>query len=282
MSRNEVLVTADWVQEHLDDPNVVLIEVDEDTTAYDKGHIRNAIKLDWSVDLQDQVRRDFVNREQFSALLSDRGVSNDHTVVLYGGNNNWFAAYAYWYFKLYGHQDVKLLDGGRKKWELESRELVEAVPTREKTTYTAKEQDRSIRAFRDEVVEAIGVKNLIDVRSPDEYAGRLLAPAHLPQEQAQRAGHIPTAASVPWSKAANDDGTFKSDDDLRKLYTDAGVDWDKETIAYCRIGERSSHTWFVLHELLGDTSAKNYDGSWTEYGSLVGVPVALGDERGEA
>jgi len=282
MSRNEVLVTADWVQEHLDDPNVVLVEVDEDTTAYDKGHIRNAIKLDWSVDLQDQVRRDFVNREQFSALLSDRGVSNDHTVVLYGGNNNWFAAYAYWYFKLYGHQDVKLLDGGRKKWELESRELVEAVPTREKTTYTAKEQDRSIRAFRDEVVEAIGVKNLIDVRSPDEYAGRLLAPAHLPQEQAQRAGHIPTAASVPWSKAANDDGTFKSDDELRKLYTDAGVDWDKETIAYCRIGERSSHTWFVLHELLGDTSAKNYDGSWTEYGSLVGVPVALGDERGEA
>jgi len=282
MSRNEVLVTADWVQEHLDDPNVVLVEVDEDTTAYDKGHIRNAIKLDWSVDLQDQVRRDFVNREQFSALLSDRGVSNDHTVVLYGGNNNWFAAYAYWYFKLYGHQDVKLLDGGRKKWELESRELVEAVPTREKTTYTAKEQDRSIRAFRDEVVEAIGVKNLIDVRSPDEYAGRLLAPAHLPQEQAQRAGHIPTAASVPWSKAANDDGTFKSDDDLRKLYTDAGVDWDKETIAYCRIGERSSHTWFVLHELLGDSSAKNYDGSWTEYGSLVGVPVALGDERGEA
>jgi thiosulfate/3-mercaptopyruvate sulfurtransferase len=282
MSRNEVLVTADWVQEHLDDPNVVLIEVDEDTTAYDKGHIRDAIKLDWSVDLQDQVRRDFVNREQFSALLSDRGVSNDHTVVLYGGNNNWFAAYAYWYFKLYGHQDVRLLDGGRKKWELESRELVEAVPTREKTTYTAKEQDRSIRAFRDEVVEAIGVKNLIDVRSPDEYAGRLLAPAHLPQEQAQRAGHIPTAASVPWSKAANDDGTFKSDDELRKLYTDAGVDWDKETIAYCRIGERSSHTWFVLHELLGDTSAKNYDGSWTEYGSLVGVPVALGDERGEA
>jgi thiosulfate/3-mercaptopyruvate sulfurtransferase len=282
MSRNEVLVTADWVQEHLDDPNVVLIEVDEDTTAYDKGHIRNAIKLDWSVDLQDQVRRDFVNREQFSALLSDRGVSNDHTVVLYGGNNNWFAAYAYWYFKLYGHQDVRLLDGGRKKWELESRELVEALPTREKTTYTAKEQDRAIRAFRDEVVEAIGVKNLIDVRSPDEYAGRLLAPAHLPQEQAQRAGHIPTAASVPWSKAANDDGTFKSDDELRKLYTDAGVDWDKETIAYCRIGERSSHTWFVLHELLGDTSAKNYDGSWTEYGSLVGVPVALGDERGEA
>ena len=282
MSRNEVLVTADWVQEHLDDPKVVLIEVDEDTTAYDKGHIRNAVKLDWSVDLQDQVRRDAVNREQFAALMSERGVSNDDTVVLYGGNNNWFAAYAYWYFKLYGHQDVRLLDGGRKKWELDSRELVSEVPARERTNYVASEQDKSIRAFREEVVDAIGTKNLIDVRSPDEYAGRLLAPAHLPQEQAQRAGHIPTAANVPWSKAANDDGTFKSDEELKKLYTEAGVDWDKETIAYCRIGERSSHTWFVLHELLGDKSTKNYDGSWTEYGSLIGVPIALGDERGEA
>ncbi|HEU4511503.1 MAG TPA: sulfurtransferase [Nocardioidaceae bacterium] len=282
MSRNEVLVTADWVEEHLDDPTVVLIEVDEDTTAYDKGHIRNAIKLDWSVDLQDQVRRDAVSREQFAALLSERGVRNDHTVVLYGGNNNWFAAYAYWYFKLYGHQDVRLLDGGRKKWELASRQLSDEVPVRERTDYVAGDQDRAIRAFRDEVVDAIGTKNLIDVRSPDEYAGRLLAPAHLPQEQAQRAGHIPTAANVPWSKAANDDGTFKSDEELKKLYTDAGVDWDKETIAYCRIGERSSHTWFVLHELLGETSTKNYDGSWTEYGSLIGVPITLGDERGEA
>jgi thiosulfate/3-mercaptopyruvate sulfurtransferase len=282
MSRNEVLVTAEWVQEHLDDPKVVLIEVDEDTSAYDKGHIRNALRLDWSVDLQDQVRRDAVNREQFAALLSERGVSNDDTVVLYGGNNNWFAAYAYWYFKLYGHQDVRLLDGGRKKWELDSRELVTEVPSRERTDYVASEQDKSIRAFREEVVDAIGSKNLIDVRSPDEYAGRLLAPAHLPQEQAQRAGHIPTAGNVPWSKAANDDGTFKSDEDLKKLYTEAGVDWDKETIAYCRIGERSSHTWFVLHELLGDKSTKNYDGSWTEYGSLIGVPIALGDERGEA
>jgi thiosulfate/3-mercaptopyruvate sulfurtransferase len=282
MSRTDVLVTAEWVQEHLDDPNVVLVEVDEDASAYDKGHIRNAVKLDWSVDLQDQVRRDFVDKDQFSALLSERGIANDHTVVLYGGNNNWFAAYAYWYFKLYGHEDVRLLDGGRKKWELDSRELVEDVPSRERTSYVAQEQDRSIRAFRDEVVEAIGTKNLIDVRSPDEYAGRLLAPAHLPQEQAQRAGHIPTAASVPWSKAANDDGTFKTDEDLKRLYTEAGVDWDKETIAYCRIGERSSHTWFVLHELLGQTSAKNYDGSWTEYGSLVGVPITLGDERGEA
>ncbi|MFZ5847256.1 MAG: sulfurtransferase [Actinomycetota bacterium] len=282
MSRNDVLVTADWVEEHLDDPKVVLIEVDEDTSAYDKGHIRNAIKLDWSVDLQDQVRRDAVDKDQFGALLSERGVAGDDTVVLYGGNNNWFAAYAYWYFKLYGHQDVRLLDGGRKKWELDSRELVSEVPQRERTSYVAAEQDRSIRAFRDEVVEAIGTKNLIDVRSPDEYAGRLLAPAHLPQEQAQRAGHIPTAANVPWSKAANDDGTFKSDEDLRKLYTDAGIDWDKETIAYCRIGERSSHTWFVLHELLGDESTKNYDGSWTEYGSLIGVPIAVGDEAGDA
>jgi len=282
MSRNEVLVTAEWVEEHLDDPKVVLIEVDEDTTAYDKGHIKGAIKLDWNVDLQDQVRRDAVNKDQFAALLSERGVSNDDTVVLYGGNNNWFAAYAYWYFKLYGHDDVKLLDGGRKKWELDSRELVDEEPTREKTSFVAQDQDLSIRAFRDEVVEAIGTKNLIDVRSPDEYAGRLLAPAHLPQEQAQRAGHIPTAGNVPWSKAANDDGTFKSDEDLKKLYTEAGIDWDKETIAYCRIGERSSHTWFVLHELLGDLSTKNYDGSWTEYGSLIGVPIALGDEPGDA
>ena len=280
MSRENSLVTAQWVADHLDDPKVVLVEVDEDTTAYDKGHIRGAIKLDWTTDLQDQVRRDFVNKQQFEALLSQRGIANDHTVVLYGGNNNWFAAYAYWYFKLYGHQDVKLLDGGRKKWELDSRELTDELPTREETSYTAQEQDTSIRAYRDEVVEAIGVKNLVDVRSPDEYAGRLLAPAHLPQEQAQRAGHIPTAASVPWSKAANDDGTFKSDDELKAIYTEAGVDWSKDTIAYCRIGERSSHTWFALKELLGQENVKNYDGSWTEYGSLVGVPVALGDEAG--
>jgi thiosulfate/3-mercaptopyruvate sulfurtransferase len=282
MTRETTLVDADWVESHLDDPKVVLVEVDEDTTAYDKGHIKGAVKINWNTELQDQVRRDAVNREQFSALLSEKGISNDDTVILYGGNNNWFAAYAYWYFKLYGHDSVKLLDGGRKKWELESRELTEEVPTRAKTSYTAQEQDKDIRAFRDEVLAAIGTKNLIDVRSPDEFAGRLLAPAHLPQEQAQRAGHIPTAANVPWSKAANDDGTFKSDEELKKLYTDAGVDWNKETIAYCRIGERSSHTWFVLHELLGDKSTKNYDGSWTEYGSLVGVPVVLGDEPGEA
>ncbi len=279
MSRDTALVSAQWVEDHLDDPKVVLVEVDEDTAAYDKGHIQGAIKLDWTTDLQDQVRRDFVNKAQFEKLLSSRGVANDDTVVLYGGNNNWFAAYAYWYFKLYGHDDVKLLDGGRKKWELDSRELTDELPQRDATSYTAQEQDHSIRAFRDEVVQSIGAQNLVDVRSPDEYAGRLLAPAHLPQEQAQRAGHIPTAANVPWSKAANDDGTFKSDDELKELYTDAGVDWGKDTIAYCRIGERSSHTWFVLKELLGQQNVKNYDGSWTEYGSLVGVPVVVGDER---
>ncbi|MEJ7708054.1 MAG: sulfurtransferase [Nocardioidaceae bacterium] len=282
MSRDAVLVDATWVESHLTDPNVVLVEVDEDTTAYAKGHIASAIKLDWKHDLQDPVRRDFVNRKQFEALLSERGISNDNTVVLYGGNNNWFAAYAYWYFKLYGHEQVLLLDGGRKKWELDSRELTDEAVSRQATTYTAKEPDLDIRAFRDEVVQAIGVKNLVDVRSPDEYAGRLLAPAHLPQESAQRGGHIPTAASVPWSKAANDDGTFRSDDDLKKLYSEAGVDFSKDTIAYCRIGERSAHSWFVLHEILDNPSVKNYDGSWTEYGSLVGVPIAVGDEPGEA
>ncbi len=209
MSRSDVLVDADWVEAQLDDPNTVLVEVDEDTTAYDKGHIRGAVKLDWKQDLQDPVRRDFIGKQAFEQLLSSRGIGNDDTIVLYGGNNNWFAAYAYWYFKLYGHQNVKLLDGGRKKWELDSRELVDDTVERAATTYTANDPDLSIRAFRDEVVDAIGSKNLVDVRSPDEYAGRLLAPAHLPQEAAQRGGHIPTAKNIPWSKAANDDGTFR-------------------------------------------------------------------------
>ncbi|MDO3684723.1 sulfurtransferase [Micromonospora sp. C28ISP2-4] len=282
MSRDTALVSAEWAEKNLGAPGVVFVEVDEDTSAYETGHIAGAVKLDWRTDLQDQIRRDFVNKSQFEALLSDRGIANDDTVILYGGNNNWFAAYAYWYFKLYGHRDVKLLDGGRKKWELDARPLVTDAVERPKTQYVAQEPDTSIRAFRDEVVAAIGTKNLVDVRSPDEFAGRLLAPAHLPQEQAQRAGHIPTAISVPWSKAANEDGTFKSDDELRKIYADAGLDDSKETIAYCRIGERSSHSWFVLQELLGHRNVKNYDGSWTEYGSLVGVPVALGDEPGEA
>jgi thiosulfate/3-mercaptopyruvate sulfurtransferase len=276
MSRSDVLVDADWVEAHLDDPNIVLVEVDEDTTAYDKGHIRGAVKLDWKQDLQDPVRRDFIGKSAFEQLLSSRGIRNDDTIVLYGGNNNWFAAYAYWYFKLYGHQNVKLLDGGRKKWELDSRELVDDTSERAPTTYTASDADLSIRAFRDEVVDAIGSKNLVDVRSPDEYAGRLLAPAHLPQEAAQRGGHIPTAKNIPWSKAANDDGTFRPDDELTTLYEGAGVDLGTSTIAYCRIGERSAHTWFVLHEILGQPDVKNYDGSWTEYGSLVGVPVEIG------
>jgi thiosulfate/3-mercaptopyruvate sulfurtransferase len=280
MSRSESLVDAEWVEAHAGDRGIVLVEVDEDTSAYDKGHIRNAIKIDWKKDLQDPVRRDFVDRVGFEKLLSARGISNDDTVVLYGGNNNWFAAYAYWYFKLYGHQNVKLLDGGRKKWELESRELTTDVPQRPATSYQASEQDPALRAKRDEVLDAIGKRNLVDVRSPDEFAGRLLAPAHLPQEQAQRGGHIPTARNVPWSKAANEDGTFRSDDDLRTLYADeAGLDFGKDTIAYCRIGERSAHTWFVLHELLEQPNVKNYDGSWTEYGSLVGVPIELGDAR---
>ena len=273
MSRSDVLVDADWAEAHLDDPGVVFVEVDEDVSAYDGGHIKNAVRLDWTTELQQPAARDLVDRDDFSELLSSKGISNDDTVVLYGGNNNWFAAYAYWQFKLYGHEQVKLLDGGRKKWELDGRELVKDVPERPATSYVAKDPDLSIRAFRDEVVASIGSKNLVDVRSPDEFSGKIKAPAHLPQEQSQRAGHIPTAINIPWSKAAADDGTFRSDDELAKLYGEQGFDDGRPTIAYCRIGERSSHTWFVLHELLGKTDVKNYDGSWAEYGSLVGVPV---------
>ncbi len=274
MSREASLVTTEWAEQNLSTPGLVFVEVDEDTKAYDGGHLAGAVKLNWKTDLQDPVRRDFVDKAGFEKLLSSKGISNDDTVILYGGNNNWFAAYAYWYFKLYGHDAVKLVDGGRKKWELDGRALTTEVPDRLETSYVAKDQDLSIRAFRDETVAAIGVQNLVDVRSPDEFSGKLLAPAHLPQEQSQRAGHIPTAVNVPWSKAANEDGTFRSDSELAELY--AGVDDSKDTIAYCRIGERSSHTWFVLAELLGKKNVKNYDGSWTEYGSLIGVPVALG------
>jgi thiosulfate/3-mercaptopyruvate sulfurtransferase len=273
MSRSEALVSADWVQENLNTPGIVLVEVDEDTSAYDGGHIAGAVKIDWKTDLQDSVIRDFVSKDKFETLLSAKGISSDDTIILYGGNNNWFAAYAYWYFKLYGHENVKLLDGGRKKWELDGRELSKDEVSRPSTSYTAKEQDSSIRAFRDEAIAAIGVKNLVDVRSPDEFSGKLLAPAHLPQEQSQRAGHIPTAVNIPWSKTANEDGTFKSNDEIRAIYAEAGLDESKQTIAYCRIGERSSHSWFALHELLEHPDVKNYDGSWTEYGSLVGVPI---------
>src|SRR3978361_2353957 len=276
MGRADGLGDANWAEAHLDDPKVVFVEVDEDVSAYDKNHIPGAVRLDWKTELQDQVKRDFVDQDQFAQLLGRKGISNDDTVVLYGGNNNWFAAYAYWYFKLYGHEDVKLLDGGRKKWQLDGRAFSTDKVEPPATSYTAKSADNSIRAFRDEVLAAISEKNLVDVRSPDEFSGKILAPAHLPQEQSQRGGHIPTALNVPWSKAANEDGTFKSDEDLAKLYADAGLDTGKETIAYCRIGERSSHTWFVLRELLGHQNVKNYDGSWTEYGSLVGVPIAKG------
>ncbi|GGV98127.1 sulfurtransferase [Streptomyces narbonensis] len=281
MARSDVLVDADWVEANLDNPQVAIVEVDEDTSAYEKNHIRNAIRIDWTQDLQDPVRRDFIDQEGFEKLLSAKGIGNDTTVVLYGGNNNWFASYAYWYFKLYGHQDVKLLDGGRKKWELDSRDLVDGseIPARPATEYKAQAQDSSIRAFRDDVVAAIGAQNLVDVRSPDEFSGKLLAPAHLPQEQSQRPGHVPSARNIPWSKNANDDGTFKSDAELKALYEDEQVDLAKDTIAYCRIGERSALTWFVLHELLEVTNVKNYDGSWTEYGSLVGVPIELGANK---
>jgi thiosulfate/3-mercaptopyruvate sulfurtransferase len=274
MPREAVLVSVGWVTDHLEDPDVVVVEVDEDVEAYDLGHIPGAVRLDWTRDLQDQTRRDLVDRETLEELLSERGIGNDHTVVLYGGNNNWFAAYAYWVFKIYGHRDVRLMDGGRKKWELEARPLTSELPAREPTTYDATEAHWGLRALRDEVLAAIGTSNLVDVRSPDEYTGRVLAPAHLPHEQSQRAGHIPTAVNVPWSRASNDDGTFRSDEELRVIYTEAGVDEARPTITYCRIGERSAYTWFVLRELLGLDEVKNYDGSWTEYGSLVGVPVA--------
>jgi thiosulfate/3-mercaptopyruvate sulfurtransferase len=276
MARSDVLVSTGWAESNLDAPNTVFVEVDEDTSVYDTNHIPGAIRLDWRKDLQDPVRRDVVDAAAFSKLLSERGIANDDTVILYGGNNNWFAAFAYWYFKLYGHDNVKLLDGGRKKWELDGRPLSGEKVTRPATSYTAKPLDESLRARRDEVVAAINTKNLVDVRSPEEFSGKILAPAHLPQEQSQQRGHIPSAINVPWSRAANEDGTFRSDGELAKLYADAGLDGEKETIAYCRIGERSSHTWFVLRELLGHRNVKNYDGSWMEYGSLVGAPIELG------
>jgi thiosulfate/3-mercaptopyruvate sulfurtransferase len=275
MSRTNFLVDADWVVAHGRDSNVVLVEVDEDTTLYDTNHIEGAVRIDWRLDLQDPLRRDFVDRPAFEKLLSEKGIANGDTVILYGGNNNWFAAYAYWYFKVYGHRDVRLLDGGRKKWELDGRPLSTQKVTRPATNYVASEPVSGIRAHRDEVVEQIGKKSIVDVRSPDEFSGKILAPAIFPQEQPQVAGHVPTAVNVPWSKTAADDGTFRSEDELRALYKDAGLDDTKGIIVYCRIGERSAHSWFVLHELLGYTQVQNYDGSWVEYGSLIGVPVEV-------
>lgn len=276
MSREKSLVSAEWVAQNLNNPSVVLVEVDEDTSLYEQGHIEGAITFHWCDDLQDGLIRDLISKEKFEALLSKSGISNDTTVILYGGNNNWFATYAFWYFKIYGHGDVRLLDGGRKRWELDGRPFVTDLPTRTATRYVAKARDNTIRAFRDEVISAIGKSNIVDVRSPAEFSGELAAPAHLPQEGGQIKGHIPTAKNIPWSKAANEDGTFKSDSELKDLYIGAGVDLAKDTIAYCRIGERSAFSWFVLHELLNVSNVKNYDGSWTEYGSLVGVPVAIG------
>jgi thiosulfate/3-mercaptopyruvate sulfurtransferase len=272
----DALVSTDWVAEHLNDGTIKLVEVDEDTDAYEKGHISGAASFHWRNELQDPVQRDFVDQSHFEKLLGAKGIGNGDLVVLYGGNNNWFAAYAYWYLKVYGHANVKLMNGGRKKWELEGRELTSEKPAVTPTTYTAQPADASIRALRDEVINGVGKTPMVDVRSPDEFIGKLAAPAHLPQEQAQRKGHIPGAKNVPWSKSANEDGTFKSIDELKALYQEEqGLAPGNETIAYCRIGERSSHTWFVLKELLGFPNVKNYDGSWTEYGSLVGVPIDL-------
>jgi thiosulfate/3-mercaptopyruvate sulfurtransferase len=270
----DALVETDWLEEHLNDENVRVIEVDEDTSAYDKGHVSGAVGWNWNSDLHTKVGRDYVSRAELSELLSRAGVGDDTTVVLYGGNNNWFAAYAYWILKLRGFDNVKLVNGGRKKWELESRELTQDVSSHQPTaiTLTAPERDE-IRALRDQVLSKLADATFVDVRSPEEFRGEKLAPDHLPQEQAQVPGHIPGAANVPWAKAANEDGTFKSADELRALYEAEGVTDDREIIAYCRIGERSSHTWFALTELLGYRNVKNYDGSWTEYGSLVGAPV---------
>jgi thiosulfate/3-mercaptopyruvate sulfurtransferase len=274
----DVLVETDWVAENIDDPDVRLVEVDEDTEAYQRGHIRNAVGVHWKNDLQDPLRREFVGPDGFARLLGKLGIANETTVVLYGGNNNWFAAYAYWYFKVYGHDNTKLMNGGRKKWELEGRELTQDPPKAEPVTgYKVKGVNKDIRAFRDYIqTTVLGKPNfgLVDVRSPEEYRGELLAPAHLPQEQAQKPGHIPGAKSIPWSKAVNpESGAFLSTDELKALYGEQGITPDKEIIAYCRIGERSAHTWFVLHELLGYANVRNYDGSWTEWGSLVGVPI---------
>jgi thiosulfate/3-mercaptopyruvate sulfurtransferase len=276
--RETSLVTADWVTEHLTEPDVRVVEVDEDVDAFHRGHIPGATALDWTRDLQDGVRRDVVSPEGFAALMDARGIGSDTTVVLYGGNNNWFAAYAYWYFKLYGHHDVRLLDGGRKLWELEGRPMtIDVQNGRRGHGYPVPTANLLIRAFREQVLREVMAANgtsLVDVRSPEEFRGEKLAPDHLPGEQAQRPGHIPGAVNIPWAKAVDPDtGRFLDNEWLLALYGGAGITPDRDVVAYCRIGERSAHTWFVLHELLGYSKVRNYDGSWTEYGSLVGVPV---------
>jgi thiosulfate/3-mercaptopyruvate sulfurtransferase len=271
---NDVLVETDWVAEHLNDDEIRIVEVDENPALYAEAHIPRAIGFDWKNDLQDQVKREFLSPEKFGELMGSRGISNDHTIVLYGDRNNWFAAYTYWYFRYYGHDDVKLMNGPREKWISEGRETTSEVPSYEPTEFEADDPDEDIRARRDEVLDALDEDTrLVDVRSPQEYSGELIAMAGYEQEGAQRSGHIPGAVSIPWAQAVNEDGTFKSADELRGLYTEKGVLDGEDIIAYCRIGERSAHTWFVLHELLGHDDVKNYDGSWTEWGNLVNVPI---------
>ncbi len=274
----EVLVSTEWLAENLDNPSIRVVESDEDILLYDIGHIPGAVKLDWETQMQDQLKRDFVNKEQFEALMSERGIANDTTVIFYGDKNNWYATYGFWLLKYYGHDDVRVLDGGRVKWEAEGREYTRDIPSYEPTTYTAKDPDGSIRAFRADVLKQVesGQPNLVDVRSPAEYTGELLHAIGYPQEGAQRAGHVAGAKNVPWGTAAQPDGTFKPFEELKTLYQNVGIDPNREIIAYCRIGERSSHTWFVLTYLLGYENVRNYDGSWTEYGSLVDVPIEKG------
>jgi thiosulfate/3-mercaptopyruvate sulfurtransferase len=278
----EVLVSTDWVAEHLDDPNVRIVESDEDVLLYDMGHIPGAINLDWHTDLQNQVERDFLDKAGFEALLSKNGIGNDTTVVFYGDRNNWYATYTYWLFKYFGHRDARVMNGGRAKWEAEGRPMSRDVPTYPATTYTAQEPDERIRAYRDDVLKQVksGAPALVDVRSVPEYTGEVLHMAGYAQEGAQRGGHVLGARSIPWATAANEDGTFKSPEQLKEIYEGKGITPDKNVIAYCRIGERSSHTWFVLRELLGYPDVRNYDGSWTEWGSMVGVPIAKGSEPG--
>ena len=273
----DVLVDTQWVEDHLDDKSIRIVEVDENPALYAEAHIPGAIGFDWKADLQDQVKRDFLGPDAFGDLFGGAGVSNDHTIVLYGDRNNWFAAYTYWYLKYYGHDDVKLMNGPREKWISEGRPTTADVPRHTPGTFTARPGDESIRAKRDEVLAAVGSPTkLVDVRSPQEYSGEVIAMAGYEQEGAQRAGHIPGAASVPWAQAVEEDGTFKPADELRELYERKDVAGAGDIIAYCRIGERSAHTWFVLHELLGESSVKNYDGSWTEWGNLVDVPIEKG------
>jgi len=269
----DVLVSTDWLAAHLHDPSIRVVESDEDVLLYEVGHIPGAVKVDWHTDLQDPVRRDFVDQAGFEELCASRGISNDTTVVFYGDKNNWYATYSLWLFRYYGHDRVKVLNGGRKKWIDEGRPLTKEVPSYPRTQYRAKPRNESIRAYRDFVLDSIGKRVLVDVRSPQEYTGELLHMVGYPQEGAQRAGHIPTAKNIPWGRAANEDGTFKSADELKQLYESQSVTPDKEVVAYCRIGERSSHTWFVLTYLLGYPSVRNYDGSWTEWGSMVNVPI---------